>query len=112
MWPDLIRRAKEGGLNVIQTYVFWNIHEPVEGKVCMAHFSVSGCAQDISIFIFCRFLLVQFNFEGNYDLLKFIRLLGDSGLWVTLRIGPYIEAEWNLGYMIHSVFFFKILCLE
>lgn len=33
MWPDLISKAKHGGLNVIQTYVFWNIHEPVEGQV-------------------------------------------------------------------------------
>ncbi|KAL0383934.1 UNVERIFIED_CONTAM: Beta-galactosidase 14 [Sesamum radiatum] len=70
MWPDIIRKSKEGGLNLIQTYVFWNIHEPVEG---------------------------QFNFEGNYDLVKFIKLIGQEGLWVTLRIGPYIEAEWNLG---------------
>lgn len=33
MWPSLIKQAKEGGLNLIQTYVFWNIHEPVEGQV-------------------------------------------------------------------------------
>lgn len=33
MWPDLIRKAKAGGLNLIQTYVFWNVHEPVKGKV-------------------------------------------------------------------------------
>lgn len=46
------------------------------------------------------FCFWQFNFEGNYDLLKFIKLLGDNGMWVTLRIGPYIEAEWNLGYLI------------
>lgn len=26
-WPDLISKAKEGGLNVIETYVFWNGHE-------------------------------------------------------------------------------------
>lgn len=70
MWPQLIKKAKEGGLNLIQTYVFWNIHEPVQG---------------------------QFNFEGNYDFIKFIKLIGDNGLWVTLRLGPYIEAEWNMG---------------
>ena len=70
MWPDLIKSAKEGGLNLIQTYVFWNIHEPVQG---------------------------QFNFEGNNDLVKFIRMIGDHGLWVNLRLGPYIEAEWNMG---------------
>lgn len=33
MWPDLIQKAKEGGVDVIQTYVFWNGHEPEPGKV-------------------------------------------------------------------------------
>lgn len=33
MWPDLIQKAKDGGLDVIQTYVFWNGHEPTPGKV-------------------------------------------------------------------------------
>ena len=33
MWPDLIHKAKEGGLDVIQTYVFWNGHEPAPGEV-------------------------------------------------------------------------------
>lgn len=28
MWPHLIAKAKMGGLDVIQTYVFWNLHEP------------------------------------------------------------------------------------
>uniref|UniRef100_A0A803MDG3 beta-galactosidase n=1 Tax=Chenopodium quinoa TaxID=63459 RepID=A0A803MDG3_CHEQI len=33
MWPDLIQKAKENGLDVIQTYVFWNGHEPSPGKI-------------------------------------------------------------------------------
>lgn len=33
VWPELIRKAKEGGLDVIETYVFWNYHEPVKGQV-------------------------------------------------------------------------------
>lgn len=33
MWPDLIQKAKDGGLDVIETYVFWNGHEPSPGKV-------------------------------------------------------------------------------
>ncbi|KAF8033180.1 hypothetical protein BT93_D1935 [Corymbia citriodora subsp. variegata] len=70
MWPDLIRKSKQGGLNVIQTYVFWNAHEPVQG---------------------------QFNFEGNYDLVKFIKLVGENNMYVTLRVGPFIQAEWNHG---------------
>ena len=33
MWPDLIAKSKEGGVDVIQTYVFWNGHEAVRGQV-------------------------------------------------------------------------------
>lgn len=33
MWPHIIDKARRGGINVIQTYIFWNIHEPVKGKV-------------------------------------------------------------------------------
>ncbi|KAJ1398976.1 Glycoside hydrolase, family 35 [Sesbania bispinosa] len=53
MWPDILERARHGGLNVIQTYVFWNAHEPEKGK---------------------------FNFEGNNDLVKFIRLVQEKGM--------------------------------
>lgn len=43
MWPELIRKAKEGGLDAIETYVFWNGHEPrkrqynFEGKYNIRH---------------------------------------------------------------------------
>ncbi|CAN0878841.1 Beta-galactosidase 13 [Linum grandiflorum] len=70
MWPDLLAKAKRGGLNVVQSYVFWNVHEPVQG---------------------------QYNFEGRYDLVKFIRMIGDMGMYATIRVGPYVEAEWNHG---------------
>ena len=41
MWPDLIQKAKDGGLDVIQTYVFWNGHEPSPGKVLvLMHFNL------------------------------------------------------------------------
>jgi len=33
MWPDLVKKAKEGGLNAIETYVFWNAHEPLYRQV-------------------------------------------------------------------------------
>lgn len=33
VWPEIIRKSKEGGLDVIETYVFWNCHEPVRGQV-------------------------------------------------------------------------------
>ncbi|KAL3511690.1 hypothetical protein ACH5RR_024407 [Cinchona calisaya] len=70
MWPDLIQKAKEGGLDVIQTYVFWNGHEPQPSK---------------------------YYFEDRYDLVKFIKLVKEAGLYVNLRIGPYVCAEWNFG---------------
>ncbi|EHA8592256.1 putative Beta-galactosidase [Cocos nucifera] len=70
MWPDLIQKAKDGGLDVIQTYVFWNGHEPSPG---------------------------QYYFEGRYDLVRFIKLVKQAGLYVHLRIGPYVCAEWNFG---------------
>ena len=33
MWLELIQKSKDGGLDVIETYVFWNLHEPVRGQV-------------------------------------------------------------------------------
>ncbi|XAR62547.1 Beta-galactosidase [Bertholletia excelsa] len=70
MWPDLIAKSKDGGADVIQTYAFWNGHEPVRG---------------------------QYNFEGRYDIVKFVKLVGSAGLYLHLRIGPYVCAEWNFG---------------
>ena len=35
MWPGLIAKAKEGGLDAIETYVFWDGHEPIKGVVCI-----------------------------------------------------------------------------
>lgn len=70
MWGDLIRKAKVGGLDVIDTYVFWNGHEPSPGK---------------------------YHFEGRYDLVRFIKTVQRVGLYVNLRIGPYVCAEWNFG---------------
>ncbi|KAJ9183823.1 hypothetical protein P3X46_007630 [Hevea brasiliensis] len=70
MWPDLIQKAKDGGLDVIETYVFWNGHEPTPGN---------------------------YYFEDRYDLVKFVKLIKEAGLYAHLRIGPYICAEWNFG---------------
>ncbi|KAM7502065.1 hypothetical protein LguiB_000969 [Lonicera macranthoides] len=70
MWPDLIQKSKDGGLDVIETYVFWNLHEPVQN---------------------------QYDFEGRKDLVKFVKLVAEAGLYLHLRIGPYVCAEWNYG---------------
>ncbi|XP_065637366.1 beta-galactosidase 6-like [Quercus suber] len=79
MWPSLIAKAKEGGLDVIQTYVFWNLHEPQPG---------------------------QYDFSGRYNLVQFIKEIQAQGLYACLRIGPFIESEWNYGgfpFWLHDV---------
>ncbi|XP_058086630.1 beta-galactosidase 6 [Magnolia sinica] len=70
MWPGLVQKSKDGGLDVIETYIFWNLHEPVRK---------------------------QYDFEGRKDLVKFVKTVADAGLLVHLRIGPYVCAEWNYG---------------
>ncbi|KHF97862.1 Beta-galactosidase 3 [Gossypium arboreum] len=70
MWEDLIQKAKDGGVDVIETYVFWNVHEPSPGN---------------------------YNFEGRYDLVRFVKTIQRAGLYAHVRIGPYVCAEWNFG---------------
>jgi beta-galactosidase len=69
-WRDRMRKAKAMGLNTISTYIFWNAHEPNPG---------------------------QFDFSGNLDIADFIRTAQEEGLWVLIRPGPYVCAEWDLG---------------
>lgn len=70
-WRHRLRMAKAMGLNTIATYVFWNYHEVRPGV---------------------------FDFHtGNRDLAEFIRDAQEEGLWVILRPGPYVCAEWDLG---------------
>ncbi|KAJ9695245.1 hypothetical protein PVL29_010635 [Vitis rotundifolia] len=70
MWPDLIQKSKDGGLNTIETYVFWDLHEPQRR---------------------------QYDFTGNRDLVRFIKAIQAQGLYAVLRIGPYVCAEWTYG---------------
>lgn len=58
-------RAKAFGLNTIQTYVPWNLHEPSRG---------------------------EFDFEGIADIVSFLKLCQKLDLLVMLRAGPYICA--------------------
>ena len=39
----------------------------------------------------------QYDFEGRKDLAGFVKAVADAGLYVHLRIGPYVCAEWNYG---------------
>nr|XP_009595753.2 beta-galactosidase 6-like [Nicotiana tomentosiformis] len=79
MWPSLISKAKQGGIDVIETYVFWNLHEPRPG---------------------------QYDFSGRRDIVAFIKEIQAQGLYCCLRIGPYIEGEWTYGgfpFWLHDV---------
>src|SRR5580658_3092980 len=69
-WRDRLRKARAVGLNTVETYVFWNLHEPSPG---------------------------QFDFSGQNDVAGFIREAQQEGLFVILRPGPYVCAEWDFG---------------
>jgi beta-galactosidase len=69
-WEDRIKKARAMGLNTVSVYIFWNQLEPAEG---------------------------QFDFRGNNDIRRFVRLCQDNGLWVILRPGPYVCAETEFG---------------
>lgn len=70
-WRDRIRMTKAMGCNTIAAYVFWNYHEATPGV---------------------------FDFKtGNHDIAEFIRICKEEGMWVLLRPGPYVCAEWDFG---------------
>jgi beta-galactosidase len=69
-WRERFRMAKAMGLNAITTYIFWNAHELQPGT---------------------------FDFSGNNDVAEFIREAQQEGLYVILRPGPYVCAEWEFG---------------
>lgn len=69
-WYDLLLKLKQAGLNTVETYCAWNLHEPKPG---------------------------QFDFTGRLDIERFIRTAQELGLYVILRPGPYICAEWEGG---------------
>lgn len=69
-WLDRMQKMKNMGLNTLETYVAWNLHESKPRK---------------------------YNFKGWLDLVKYIQIAGDLGLQVIVRPGPYICSEWDLG---------------
>jgi beta-galactosidase len=70
-WTHRIRMAKAMGMNTIALYVMWNYHETSEGVFDFRH--------------------------GNRDIEAFIRACRAQDMWVLLRPGPYVCAEWDLG---------------
>ena len=71
-WEDEIIKMKMGGVNIVTTYIFWNLHEEIEGV---------------------------FEWEGNKDLRRFIQLCDQHGLYVMIRIGPFCHGEMRSGGM-------------
>jgi beta-galactosidase len=70
-WRHRIQMAKAMGCNTIAVYIFWNYHEVKPGV---------------------------FDFKtGNRDIAAFIRICQEEGMWVLLRPGPYVCAEWDFG---------------
>jgi len=69
-WKDRLLKLKACGFNTVETYVAWNVHEPVEG---------------------------EFDFCGMGDLVRFIQTAQELGLHVIIRPSPYICAEWDFG---------------
>ncbi|HEU5223955.1 MAG TPA: beta-galactosidase family protein [Candidatus Lumbricidophila sp.] len=70
LWADRIEKVRLLGLNAIETYIPWNAHSPSRG---------------------------EFRTDGMLDLARFIDLVHAAGLYLIIRPGPYICAEWNDG---------------
>lgn len=69
-WEDRLKKLKAFGANCVETYMPWNLHEPSPGT---------------------------FSFDKMLDFERFIRTAESLGLYVILRPGPYICAEWEFG---------------
>ncbi|WP_436499226.1 glycoside hydrolase family 35 protein [Actinokineospora sp. HUAS TT18] len=69
-WEHRLAAARAMGLNTVETYLPWNLHEPEPGR---------------------------YDFSGGLDVERFVQLAADAGLYVLLRPGPYICAEFELG---------------
>lgn len=69
-WEDRLLKMKSMGLNTVDIYIPWNLHEPVPG---------------------------QFTFKDNLDIGSFLRVVAAYDMWAIVRPGPYICSEWDLG---------------
>ncbi|CAK9303434.1 unnamed protein product [Gordionus sp. m RMFG-2023] len=70
-WFDRLLRLKSAGLNTVSTYVPWNLHQ-----------TCPNCS---------------LNFDGILNIRRFLMTAQQLGLFVILRPGPYICAEWDFG---------------
>lgn len=72
LWKARLKILRQCGLNTVETYLAWNVHEKAEG---------------------------QWNFSGALDFAAYIKAAADEGLMVIVRPGPYMCSEWDLGGM-------------
>ncbi|MFJ9832368.1 beta-galactosidase [Streptomyces sp. NPDC101169] len=70
LWRDVLQKMRAHGFNAVSIYVAWNYHSPAPGK---------------------------YDFTGVRDLDLFLRTATETGLYVLLRPGPYINAEVDGG---------------
>lgn len=70
-WRHRIQMAKAMGCNTVSAYLFWNHHESEEG-------------------------IYDFHTD-NHDIAQFISIAASEGMWVIIRPGPYVCAEWEFG---------------
>eukprot|EP00727_Mastigamoeba_balamuthi_P007708 m51a1_g3558 putative beta-galactosidase (563) ;mRNA; r:1040445-1042432 len=70
LWADRLHKMRLGGLNTVETYIAWNLHERVRGA---------------------------FDFDGDLNFTRFIELAQTEGLLVLVRPSPFICAEWDYG---------------
>ena len=71
MWPHLMRELRASGLNAMQSYLFWSYHEVQPG------------VWDLS--------------SESRNVTAFLDAARDAGVWVNLRMGPYVCGEWSYG---------------
>ncbi|XP_045106280.1 beta-galactosidase-like isoform X2 [Portunus trituberculatus] len=69
-WRDRFRKMRMAGFNALQTYVEWASHEPEYG---------------------------MYDFSGMKNLTKFLTIAQEEDLVVILRLGPYMDAERDMG---------------
>lgn len=76
-WRKRIRQMKAAGLNTVETYVPWNLHEPHSG---VYDFGSGGS-----------------DFEDFLHVEEFLKAVQDEDMFALVRPGPYICSEWEFG---------------
>ncbi|BFF93460.1 beta-galactosidase [Drosophila madeirensis] len=76
-WRSRLRTMRAAGLNAVDTYVEWSLHNPHDGV---------------------------YNWDGMADVVKFLEIAQEEDFYIILRPGPYICAERDNGGLPHWLF--------